>query len=65
VPILQLENDCMEPKYYTQKTFREIGSVKKKLVLVQRPAHFPTDKEAYKIWVEEIDQFIRSICENK
>lgn len=63
--MLQPENDRMTPKHYTEKTFHELGPEKKKLVLVHGAAHFPTDREAYQIWTDEADQFIRSICENK
>lgn len=64
VLVLQPENDRMTPKYYIQKAFHALGSKKKKLVLVQGAAHFPTDREPYQLWAEEAEQFIRAICEN-
>lgn len=63
VLVLQPENDRMTPKHYTQKTFDEIGSEIKRLVMIHGAAHFPTDRETYRIWAEQADLFIRSVCE--
>lgn len=63
IPVLvaQPENDRMTPLHYIKKTFDELGTQTKKLVLIEKAPHFPTYKEPYQIWTEEVDQFIKSL----
>ncbi len=65
VLVLQPEGDQMTPQYYIQKTFNELGSKNKKLVIIEGAPHFPTQVKAYNTWSEEVDRFIQSIYYDK
>lgn len=58
VLVCQPEHDKMTPAYYTKKTFEKIKSENKKIVLF-KGAHFPTDKQTYLKWTNEVNLFLK------
>ncbi len=61
VLVLQPGNDRMTPKYYTKKTFDELGSENKRYVELEGCEHFPVEGVYYRTWTEEVDRFIRGL----
>lgn len=57
VLVCQPENDMMTPSYYTQKIFSKLKTKQKTYVSFDG-AHFPTDKQTYIKWGEEVRTFI-------
>jgi len=58
VLVCQPEDDEMTPAYFTKKAFKKLKSENKKYIRFEG-AHFPTDKESYIKWGEEVDRFIK------
>ena len=58
VLVCQPEQDKMTPSYYTKKTFERIKSENKKYVSFEG-AHFPTDRETYVKWTNEVHNFLQ------
>ena len=59
VLVCQPEQDKMTPSYYTKKTFGLIKSENKKYVPFEG-AHFPTDRETYIKWTQEVHLFLQN-----
>ncbi len=60
VLVCQPEQDTMTPSYYTKKTFAKIKSTNKKYISFQG-AHFPTNKETYLHWSNEVKLFLQGL----
>ena len=63
VLVCQPENDRMTPKYYIEKTFKKIGSSKKRYVEMTGAPHFPLEKKFYDQWATEVDNFIKDFIQ--
>ncbi len=61
VLIVQPGSDRMTPVKYTEKTFKKLGSEKKKYVKLDGAEHFPTNKDFYGKWAEEFNNFACSL----
>jgi fermentation-respiration switch protein FrsA (DUF1100 family) len=60
VIIFQPEDDEMTPAYYTKKVYKKLKS-KKKSYIGMEGAHFPTDKQSFLKWGDEVDTFITGL----
>lgn len=60
VLVVQPGADRMTPVKYVKRTFERLGSAKKHYVEIPEIAHFPTDKDSYRVWAEEVDGFIKA-----
>jgi len=59
--IIQPGADLMTPAKYSRKMYEQLGSEKKKYVELEGAEHFPSAKEFYMIWAEEVDIFCRQL----
>ena len=59
--IVQPGEDRMTPKYYTKKTFDNIGSAKKRFIELEGADHFPIENKYYMTWAAEVDRFIKEL----
>lgn len=63
IPVLVVQpgGDRMTPVKYIEKTFKQLGSNKKKYIKIDYCAHFPLEKKFYARWAEEFDCFVKNL----
>ncbi|HNT78186.1 MAG TPA: alpha/beta fold hydrolase [Anaerolineae bacterium] len=60
VLVCQPEDDAMTRSYHTKKVYARLNSINKKYISFSG-GHFPTDKQAYIVWGECVDEFLKGI----